>query len=248
MSLRNLARTACGTVLVRNRPSLCGVAGTPPRRFVGAYDNDGKTYVSMLNNKNIQDGIMVSGYSQFGFRLNNNFMVLGPVICFANSLLAWYIDDDKDVSEESLSLLFHLEPMPSLVVLGVGDNTYRKQIDRVVLAATKKYGCNIEVLPIDAALATYNFIVNEQRHVVGAFIPPKFIPVIDDDVITANARHVKVYGEDIPRNEIWVDDEDYNERINQNYKEFAEVVGAQNAADNELKKKLEKKPEDKKLD
>lgn len=130
--------------------------------------------------------------------------------------------------------------MPSVIVLGIGDNTYRKQIDKVVLAVTRKYGCNIEVLPIDAALATYNFIVSEQRLVAGAFIPPKHIPVIDDDVITANARHVHVYGYDIPKHDIWVDDEETTERINQNYIEFGEAVGAQNAVDNELREKLAK--------
>lgn len=241
MSVRNLVRTVCGTVFAR-KPlvSLCQMS----RRFVGAYDNDGKTYVSMLNNNNIMDGIMISGYSQFGFRLNNNFMVLGPVICFANSIMAWYIDDDKDISEDSLSLLFNLEPMPSIIVLGIGDNTFRKQIDKVVLAATKKYGCNIEVLPIDAALATYNFIVSEQRLVAGAFIPPKFIPVIDDDVITANARHVQVYGEEIPQTDIWLNDEEHLEKINLNYKEFGAFVGAQKAADHEKQAKLDKESKD----
>lgn len=238
MSVRNLIRTVCSTVLIRKpMASLCKTS----RRFVGAYDNDGKTYVSILNNNNIRDGIMISGYSQFGFRLNNNFMVLGPVICFANSIMAWYIEDDRDISEDSLSLLFNLEPMPSIVVLGIGDNTFRKQIDKVVLAVTKKYGCNIEVLPIDAALATYNFIVSEKRLVAGAFIPPKFIPVIDDDVITANTRHIQVYGEDVPKTEIWVDDEEHIEKINQNYKEFASFVGAQKAADHEKQAKLDKK-------
>jgi NADH dehydrogenase [ubiquinone] 1 alpha subcomplex assembly factor 3 len=195
----------------------------------------------MLNNANIRDGIMISGYSQFGFRLNNNFMVLGPVICFPNSLMAWCVEDDNGITEDSLSLLFHLEPMPSIVILGIGDNTFRKQIDKVVLAVTKKYGCNIEVLPIDAALATYNFVVNEQRLVAGAFIPPRFIPVIDDDVITANARHMHIYGEDVPRNEIWIDDEERNERINNNYREFGEIVGAENAAKHEKLERLSKK-------
>lgn len=154
--------------------------------------------------------------------------------------MAWYIDDDKDISEDSLSLLFHLEPMPSIIVLGIGDNTYRRQIDKVVIAAAKKYGCNIEVLPIDAALATYNFIVNEQRHVAGAFIPPKFIPVIDDDVITANARHIHLYGEDVPKNEIWVENEESNERIHKNYKEFSEIVGAQKKIDVERQAAVDK--------
>lgn len=243
MFLRHLTRTVCGTVVARNPASRC-IRQTQPCRSVGSYENDGKTYVSMLNNNNITDGIMISAYSQYGFRLNNNFSVLGPVVCFSNSIIAWYIDDDNDISEDSLSLLFHLEPMPSVVVLGLGDNTYRKQIDRLVLMATKKYGCNIEVLPIDAAIATYNFIVSEHRHVAGAFIPPKFIPVIDDDVITANARHVRIYGEDIPVTDIWADNEEMTETINKNYKEFAEVVAAQNAADMEKRAKLPKKAQD----
>lgn len=226
MSLRNLARAVCGTVL--SRKPLCF---RQARRLVGSYDNDGKTYVSMLNNHNIQDGIMVSAYSQFGFRLNNNFLVLGPIICFSNSILAWYINDDRDISEDSLSLIFNLEPMPSVIVLGVGDNAYRKQIDKLVLAVTKKYGCNIEVLPIDAAIATYNFIVSENRHVAGAFIPPRFIPVIDNDVITANTRHLHIYGEEFPRDEIWRDEDANIETISQNYKEFARIVEAQRAAE-----------------
>lgn len=243
MSLRNLVRAVCGTILSRKPTCTHKI----PRRFVGAYEDDGKTYVSMLNNNNISNGIMISAYSQFGFRLNNNFLVLGPIICFSNSIIAWYIEDDKYITEDSLSLLFHLEPMPSVVILGIGDNTYRKQIDKIVLAATKKYGCNIEVLPIDAALATYNFIVSEHRHVVGAFIPPKFIPVIDDDVITASARHIHLYGEDIPKEDIWVEDDGTTERITQNYKEFSELVGAQNAANIELEEKFSKPKNPKKI-
>lgn len=242
MSLRNLVRTACrvrGRTLCK--PTSLVAVGRTPHRSVGAYDGDGKTYVSMLNHNNIKEGVMISAYSQFGFRLNNNFQVLGPIICFSNSIIAWYINDDGDVDEDSLSLLFNLEPMPSLIVLGIGDNTYRKQIDKLVVTVSNKYGCAIEVLPIDAALATYNFAVSEQRHVAGAFIPPKFIPVIDDEVITANARHIQLYGEDIPKNEIWKDDDEQLEIINQNYKEFAEVLGAQKAADIELQENIAKK-------
>lgn len=242
MSLRNLVKTVCGTVSSRARYKPAAAFGpAPPRRSVGSYDNDGKTYVSMLNNNNIKEGIMISAYSQFGFRLNNNFQVLGPVVCFSNSIIAWYVDDDGAVNEESLSLLFNLEPMPSVIVLGIGDDTYRRQIDKIVMAASKKYGCTIDVLPIDAALATYNFAVSEQRHVAGAFIPPKFIPVIDSDVITANARHLQLYGEDLPRNEVWNDDDEHLETINKNYKEFAEIVGAQKAADIELREKTKSK-------
>ncbi|KAL4084848.1 hypothetical protein QTP88_027730 [Uroleucon formosanum] len=253
MSLRNVARKL---LLSRSRVFGPGLAPSPPQqqpsRSVGAYENDGKTYVSMLNNKNIGDGIMISAYSQYGFRLNNGFVVLGPVVCFSNSIMAWCVNDDRDVGVDSLSMLFHLEPAPSVIVLGLGngpqrnqrDNNHhqlqlnRRQLDKVVWAAARQYGCTVEVLPVDAALATYNFIISEGRHAAGLFIPPRFIPSLDDDAITANARHVHLYGESLPVTDVWLDAEERTELINANYREFGEVVGAQKAADNEMRAKL----------
>lgn len=255
MSLRNVARKL---LLSRSRIFGPGLAPPPPppqqqpRRSVGAYENDGKTYVSMLNNNNIRDGIMISAYSQYGFRLNNGFVVLGPVVCFANSIMAWRVNDDRDVGVDSLSMLFHLEPAPSVIVLGLGDGSQRnhrhdnhrqlqldrRQLDKVVWAAAQQYGCTVEVLPVDAALATYNFIISEGRHAAGLFIPPRFIPALDDDATTANARHVHLYGESMPVTDVWLDAEERIELINANYREFGEVVGAQKAADHEMREKL----------
>lgn len=239
-SLANAALRSAGRRL--RTAGRCALATPAPRRSVGAYDNDGKTYVSMLNNHNIGEGIMISGYTQYGFRLNNNFMVLGPVVCFANTIMAWYVDDERDVCEDALSLLLHVEPAPSVIVLGVGDQAHRRHVDRVVLAAARKHRCTIEVLPVDAALATYNFVVSEGRHAAGAFIPPRFIPSVDDDVINASARHMELYGDELPREDVWRDDQELEERINVNYKEFATVVGAQNAADAERRAKLPPPP------
>ncbi|XP_025204470.1 NADH dehydrogenase [ubiquinone] 1 alpha subcomplex assembly factor 3 [Melanaphis sacchari] len=252
MSLRNAARKL---LLSRSRIFSAGNTRTPqqqPRRSVGAYENDGKTYVSMLNNNNIREGIMISGYSQYGFRLNNGFTVLGPVVCFANSIMAWRVENDRDVNVDSLSMLFHLEPAPSVIVLGLGDSTqrnrrddnhrklqlHRQQFDKVVWAAARQYGCTVEILPVDAALATYNFIISEGRNAVGAFIPPRFIPAMDDDAITANARHIHLYGESVPVTDVWEDADERSELINANYREFGEVVGAQKAAEHERRAKL----------
>lgn len=234
---RLTARDGCGhRLLAAKTPKPQPIAA--PRRHVGAYDNDGKTYASMLNNNNIGDGIMISGYTQYGFRLNNGFMVLGPVVCFANTIMAWYVDDERDVSEAALSLLLHVEPAPAVVVLGVGDQAHRRHVDRAVLAAARRHRCTVEVLPVDAAVATYNFVVAEGRHAAGAFIPPRFIPAVDDDVITASARHVHLYGDELPREDVWRDDQEHEERVNANYREFSEVVGAQNAAEAERRSRL----------
>lgn len=52
-----------------------------PRGSSGAYDHDGKTKISIFNTQ--QDlGIMITGYSQYGFRMNNDMVVIGPVAVF----------------------------------------------------------------------------------------------------------------------------------------------------------------------
>lgn len=50
---------------------------------VGAptYDGDGKTSATILN-KELENGIMINGISKLGFRLNNDLLVVGPVILF----------------------------------------------------------------------------------------------------------------------------------------------------------------------
>uniref|UniRef100_T1H2J0 Uncharacterized protein n=1 Tax=Megaselia scalaris TaxID=36166 RepID=T1H2J0_MEGSC len=41
------------------------------RKFSSAYEGDGKTTVTVLN-QDIDSGLMVDTYSQYGFRLNND--------------------------------------------------------------------------------------------------------------------------------------------------------------------------------
>lgn len=46
-----------------------------------AYDGDGKTKVNILN-RELDLGLMINSYSQYGFRLNNDFKVVGPMAIF----------------------------------------------------------------------------------------------------------------------------------------------------------------------
>lgn len=51
------------------------------RQSSKAYDHDGKTKINIFNTQ--QDlGIMITGYSQYGFRMNNDMVVIGPVAVF----------------------------------------------------------------------------------------------------------------------------------------------------------------------
>lgn len=46
-----------------------------------AYEADGKTKVSIFNTE--QDyGLMITGFSQYGFRLNNDMVIIGPMAIF----------------------------------------------------------------------------------------------------------------------------------------------------------------------
>lgn len=48
----------------------------------GAYEGDGKTTVTVLN-KEVESGLMIDTYSQYGFRLNNDLVVMGPIAIFS---------------------------------------------------------------------------------------------------------------------------------------------------------------------
>lgn len=51
------------------------------RKNTGSYHGDGKTKVNILNQE-LDLGLMINSYSQFGFRLNNGLNVVGPMAIF----------------------------------------------------------------------------------------------------------------------------------------------------------------------
>lgn len=78
MSLSNLIKrcTLVAPTIIR-RNLYTSVARTSSK----AYDHDGKTKINIFNTQ--QDlGIMITGYSQYGFRMNNDMVVIGPVAVF----------------------------------------------------------------------------------------------------------------------------------------------------------------------
>lgn len=50
-------------------------------RNESAYEGDGKTKVNILN-RELDLGLMINSYSQFGFRLNNGLKIVGPMAIF----------------------------------------------------------------------------------------------------------------------------------------------------------------------
>lgn len=54
----------------------------PQLRKHSTYEGDGKTSINILN-KEMENGLMINSYSQFGFRLNNELVIVGPMALFS---------------------------------------------------------------------------------------------------------------------------------------------------------------------
>ncbi|XP_055613457.1 NADH dehydrogenase [ubiquinone] 1 alpha subcomplex assembly factor 3-like [Uranotaenia lowii] len=152
-----------------------------------AYEGDGKTSVSILNMED-DSGLLINSYSQLGFRLNNQMMVLGPMAIFPRSVLSWNVETAKDINEHSLSLFTALDPKIDILVIGIGDQSATPAFNKKILEFMRKYRINVEVLNTEQACATFNFLNAEARMVAAALIPPVTLRVNEDDLLRRQLR------------------------------------------------------------
>ncbi|CAH2013310.1 unnamed protein product [Acanthoscelides obtectus] len=136
---------------------------------------------------------MIDGYSQVGFRLNNDMTVLGSMVIFPRSVLSWAVDDVSEINEESLCLFSILEPKVDILVIGIGDKIENNDFYRRLLPFSRKFRISFEILPTVQACSTFNFLNSEGRNVVGAMIPPKDIKPTDDDHVNTKLRYENLY-------------------------------------------------------
>lgn len=162
---------------------------------LSSYEGDGKTTVNILNN---EDGInlMIDGFSQAGFRLNNDMTVLGPMVIFPRSVLSWNVTNVNDINEESLSLFTVLDPKIDILVVGVGNKLKDLSFHKKLFPFSHKYKINLEILSTDQACSTFNFLNAEGRYVAGALLPPEIIESTDDDLIKSKLRYQNLYETD----------------------------------------------------
>lgn len=179
--------------------------------FAANYEEDGKTKVHIMNNDS-EFGLMINGYSQVpayilfniyftsnffnfktGFRLNNDMSVLGPMAIFPRTVLSWNVGNFKDVTEESLSLFALLEPKLDILVLGTGDRSNDTTLFTTCIKFMRKHKVNIEILPTEQAVSTFNFLNSEGRYVGGALIPPETITTTEDDLLSTKMKYKELY-------------------------------------------------------
>lgn len=127
-----------------------------------------RTHISMLQ-REAPHAAYVESYSSRGFVVNGN-RVLGPCALLPHSVLQWNVGSHLDITEESLSLFWMLEPPLEIVVVGTGDRTER--LPPRVLRAMRQRGLAVEVQDTPNACATFNFLCHEGRATGAALIPP----------------------------------------------------------------------------
>ncbi|KAK9872290.1 hypothetical protein WA026_017092 [Henosepilachna vigintioctopunctata] len=157
------------------------------------YDGGQERTTATILNKEEDLGLMIDGYSEVGFRLNNNVTVLGSMLIFPRSVLSWTVDDIKDVSDESLALLTIIEPKIDIIVIGTGDKMDNVSYSHHIFHFLRKCNLSVEILPTAQACPTFNFLNSEGRFVVGAMIPPKTILASDDDILRMKLRYQNLY-------------------------------------------------------
>lgn len=109
------------------------------------------------------------------------------------TVLSWNVGSFRDINEDSLSLFTVLEPKLDILVLGTGDRTNDTTLFTTVIKFMRKHNVNIEILPTEQAVSTFNFLNSEGRYVGGAFIPPETIKTTDDDMLRSKLKYQKLY-------------------------------------------------------
>ncbi|KAI3370086.1 hypothetical protein L3Q82_024874, partial [Scortum barcoo] len=127
-----------------------------------------RTTVSIMQ-KETGSGLMIHSYSPQGFNIDGN-RVFGPCALLPPAILQWNVGSYKDITEESISLFYMLEPRIEILVLGTG--TRLERIDPSVLSLLRKKGIAVEVQDTPNACATFNFLTSERRVTAAGLIPP----------------------------------------------------------------------------
>ncbi|XP_066527187.1 NADH dehydrogenase [ubiquinone] 1 alpha subcomplex assembly factor 3 [Hoplias malabaricus] len=127
-----------------------------------------RTTVTVMQ-KETGGGPMILSYSSRGFNIDGN-RVIGPCAMVPPAILQWNVGSYKDITIESLSLFYLLEPRIEVLVLGTGARTER--LDPDVLAFVQKKGIAVEVQDTPNACATFNFLSSERRITAAGLIPP----------------------------------------------------------------------------
>ncbi|XP_071960357.1 NADH dehydrogenase [ubiquinone] 1 alpha subcomplex assembly factor 3-like [Antedon mediterranea] len=151
--------------------SCYNISKTSNRTFSRLHPTDDELYVKTtvsLLSKEVTDVPQVTAYSQKGFTISED-SITGPVAILPKSLISWNIRNWEEISKESLSLFYLIEPKIEIFILGVGSTNRR--LDPEIHSFMSSKGIALEVQDTRHACATFNYLVNESRIVAAGLIP-----------------------------------------------------------------------------
>ena len=114
--------------------------------------------------------VQVDGCLPDGF-IVGDVQVKGSIFCMGDLWFSWKVEGLEDVTEESLSLVDVVRPVPDLLVLGCGDQI--RPVPRELMDALRRRYMSVEALDTRNAVSTFNILTSEGRKVAGAFLPMK---------------------------------------------------------------------------
>ncbi|KAL0477128.1 ndufaf3 [Acrasis kona] len=132
----------------------------------------------MMNEVNLiqhdVEKIMITGYTSTGFQFGS-LRLFGSLLVFPTMQFFWTVNDIKEATIDSFSLLEYMNPTPQILIIGTGSTLVR--LPRNVREHLLKNGINVEEMRTTAAISTFNVLSAEDRNVVCALIPPKTIDI-----------------------------------------------------------------------
>lgn len=114
-----------------------------------------------------RDHLFIRSISDAGIRVSENYYD-SPFIISGQQIVAdWGVDSFSDINEETLQLIFDMQP--ELVLIGCGKT--QEFLPPVIQALFFQHNIGFEVMTTDAACRTFNVLVAEGRNVVAALLP-----------------------------------------------------------------------------
>ena len=114
-----------------------------------------------------KEKLVINRYGNGGFIINDT-TYKGSIIIFANRVVQWSVEEFKDLSAESLKMIFESKPSPELVLMGTGKQFL--PLSPNFRAAFREHSIAVDSMDTGAACRTYDVLLSEERHVVAALI------------------------------------------------------------------------------
>ena len=114
-----------------------------------------------------QNQFFIRSISEKGICVHNDFYNRPFIISGQRIVPEWDVKSVADINEESLQVIFDLQP--EVILLGTGETQVFLPPAIQVHFFQRNFG--FEVMTTDAACRTFNVLVAEGRHVVAALMP-----------------------------------------------------------------------------